>query len=559
MKNLVSLAFLLLFISACSEGHRRIESFRWTAVSPLADSLTEQLDYGFVDYEPAETLSSKITKLEEALRGGLGDDSIALACRMGFWRGRLYQRIGYPDSALEEIRYAYEICDSARLPYEFYRLRGLLRQLERIGGTMAYRQLDEELRFYQGIGDLPMTAVAYINLGSRLYHVGEYARSLEYLKKGNEINSVIGFRKMLSKNSINIANVEFILGNDDEGRRILLGLLDSDDLEGDSSTVNLIYRNLYAHTDEIDWLFKAYEGVRNDHGSHDLKGLYTAMLSKYFFDKQQPDSGVFYSEIAYSCLPAVASYENRASVLDVYASRLEIKGEIDSALQMRKQMELYIDSANIEMQRDDVVRLSNVREIQLAIAAERERAQKMKLNFLGVIFVVLIVAGIVFFLFYRRYQRDQIARRDNRLEIEKEQRRLLALTLAMEEKNNTFQSILDEIARMRKEGTIDSSGAAIVQNIVKMHLAGAEERDSFRRMFVTVNPEFVRRLQERCPDLSESYVKLATYIYIGLDNSQIARLLVIRPESVKQARWRLRKQLGLGKDESLDDTIRSLV
>ena len=62
MKNLVPLAFLLLFISACSEGHRRIESFRWMAVSPLADSLTEQLDYGFVDYEPAETLSSKITK-----------------------------------------------------------------------------------------------------------------------------------------------------------------------------------------------------------------------------------------------------------------------------------------------------------------------------------------------------------------------------------------------------------------------------------------------------------------------------------------------------------------
>ena len=92
-----------------------------------------------------------------------------------------------------------------------------------------------------------------------------------------------------------------------------------------------------------------------------------------------------------------------------------------------------------------------------------------------------------------------------------------------------------------------------------MHLAGDEERDSFRRMFITVNPEFVQRLQQRWPDLSESYVKLATYIYLGLDNSQIARLLVIRPESVKQARWRLRKQLGLEKDESLDEVIRSLV
>ena len=128
----------------------------------------------------------------------------------------------------------------------------------------------------------------------------------------------------------------------------------------------------------------------------------------------------------------------------------------------------------------------------------------------------------------------------------------------MDEKNNTFQSIVDEIERMSREGTIASSEAATVKNIIRMNLAGAEERDSFRRMFMTVNPKFVEELHRRYPDLSETYVKLATYIYIGLDNSQIARQLVIRPESVKQARWRLRKLLGLTPDESLDETLRSL-
>ena len=58
--------------------------------------------------------------------------------------------------------------------------------------------------------------------------------------------------------------------------------------------------------------------------------------------------------------------------------------------------------------------------------------------------------------------------------------------------------------------------------------------------------------------MSDTYVKLATYIYMGLDNNKIARLLVIRPESVKQARWRLRKMMGLDKDVSLDDAIRAL-
>lgn len=557
MKNLVILSFFFVLLSCCGNGRRFNGPFRWPAISPAVDSVNLKLEYDFANYEPYEILESDVRSFRR-IASGFGDDP-GVAIRTAFWEGRLYQRLGRTDSAYKAFRKAYELSDSGRHTYEFYRLRGLLRQFERVSGGVVYRQLDEEMRYYQSVGDKPMSAVTYINMGTNLYHIGEYERSLEYMQKANEINTALGFTKMVSKNTINIANIEFSRNNEAEGRRILLDLLDSDDLKGDSTAVNLINRNFYAHTGEVKWLLDAYAGVERDSGRRDLQGLYTALLSRHYFDSGKPDSGLIYSDMAMACIPSVEDYDHRAMILDAYATALELRGHIDSALQIRKQMELYIDSASTQMQRDDVLRMSNVREVQLAIAAERERAQRMKLNYLGIIFIVVAVAGVIFFLFYRRYQRDQIASRDSRLQIEKEQRHLLALTLAMEEKNNTFQSIVDEIGRMRKEGKIASPEAAIVQNIVKMHLAGDEERDSFRRMFITVNPEFVQRLQQRWPDLSESYVKLATYIYLGLDNSQIARLLVIRPESVKQARWRLRKQLGLEKDESLDEVIRSLV
>lgn len=45
---------------------------------------------------------------------------------------------------------------------------------------------------------------------------------------------------------------------------------------------------------------------------------------------------------------------------------------------------------------------------------------------------------------------------------------------------------------------------------------------------------------------------------MGLDNNKISRLMMIRPESVKQARWRLRLKMGLDKGESLDEAIRAL-
>jgi len=554
VKKLVWLTFFLLLLSACSGGNQRLFPFRWQSVAPVFDSINMKLEYDFTNYETHETLEKGVEALKNA-----SDGSPALAARVAFWECRLWQRLGQPDKAYESIKMADSLCDSVTCPYDFYRIRGLLRQFERISGAETYHQFDEEMRFYQAINDRPMTAITYINMATNLYHIGEYDRSLEYMQKANEINSALGFEKMVSKNTINIANIEFSRNNDEEGRAILLDLLESDDLAGDSTAINLIKRNLYAHTGEVEWLFKAFEGVENDSTRRDLQGLYTALLSRYYFDNGQPDSGIVYSRMALLSLPYVSDYDHKAMILDAYATDLELRGSIDSALQVRKQIGLYTDSANTEMQRAEVLRMSNIREVQLATAAERERAQKMKLNYLGIISLVLVVGGFIFFMLYRRYQQGQIASRDSRLELEKGQRHLLALTLAMEEKNNTFHSIVDEIDRLRKEGNIDSAGAATVQNLIKMHLAGAEERDSFRRMFITVNPDFVQKLQERWPDLSETYVKLATYIYIGLDNSQIARLLVIRPESVKQARWRLRKQLGLDKDESLDDVIRSLV
>ena len=39
-------------------------------------------------------------------------------------------------------------------------------------------------------------------------------------------------------------------------------------------------------------------------------------------------------------------------------------------------------------------------------------------------------------------------------------------------------------------------------------------------------------------------MKLAVYMALGLDNKHIARLTGVRPESVKQAKWRLRKKMG---------------
>jgi len=51
-------------------------------------------------------------------------------------------------------------------------------------------------------------------------------------------------------------------------------------------------------------------------------------------------------------------------------------------------------------------------------------------------------------------------------------------------------------------------------------------------------------------------LKLAAFSALNLDIKQIARILGIKPESVKQSRWRLRRKLGLTPEQNLDETLR---
>ncbi len=89
----------------------------------------------------------------------------------------------------------------------------------------------------------------------------------------------------------------------------------------------------------------------------------------------------------------------------------------------------------------------------------------------------------------------------------------------------------------------------------KTVLRGKRPRHDNGELFDKTHPLFLKNLKEAYPGLSETQVRLATYIHTGMDNKQIADFLNIRAESVKQSRWRLRSRMGLQPGESLEDAL----
>lgn len=556
MKLLPLLSGVLLLVVSC-KNNRRLEPFRWESVSPTVDSVMLALEYAFYDYAPVDSLQEKVDLLEKLSVEDRGASEI-MGMRAKYWRGRLLQRMALNDSAGSLLSIALSDADSARYPYEYFRLRALVRQNSKVRDAQSYRNIDEESRYYSRIGDVPMLASSYIYMGTILYNIGEMDKGLEYMEKADQLNAALGFDKQVSRNAINIANVLFRSGRISEGYEKLHGLLAVPDIRSDSMVYNLVMRNLYAHTKDVPWLICAYKGVENNNRFRSLQGLYQMLLSLHYYETGQGDSAAYYSRLAMQNIDYVEDCGYKGMIMQSYASTMEAEGKIDSALYYEKRYIEYADSDITRMQQAEVLRMANIREVSLAMARENERAQHMRMTFLGILFVVIMGASVIYFMLYRRQKRHQIASRDSRLEMEKSRRHLLAVMLAMEEKNNLFNSMKINLERMCREGSIGAAEAMALENTIKVHLAGEKEWDTFQQLFVQVHPDFVERMHRAYPTLSDSYLKLATYIYMGLDNNKIARLLVIRPESVKQARWRLRRMMNLGKEKSLDEAIRAL-
>jgi DNA-binding CsgD family transcriptional regulator len=66
-----------------------------------------------------------------------------------------------------------------------------------------------------------------------------------------------------------------------------------------------------------------------------------------------------------------------------------------------------------------------------------------------------------------------------------------------------------------------------------------------------LHAHYVDNITKKHPDLTSNEVRLVCFILSGLSNKEIAGIFSVEPESVKKARYRLKKKLSLGEEESL--------
>lgn len=245
---------------------------------------------------------------------------------------------------------------------------------------------------------------------------------------------------------------------------------------------------------------------------------------------------------------------NRASL--AYDFLYRAKQMSDSVIQVK-------NSTNSELFEIKNTYLESVKAKDVFIKEQREElkyTQGIQLR-LQIILALTLLLGIVSYLVVRmrlklnktiddkkKTELDSKLREEkNKAQIELKSKELTSYALQMIDKDTA----IDELLKVLKEEAPQSH-----KSLNSKYKKGAQDLwDDFNRRFTEVNSAFYERIKAEHPELSVTELKHCALIKLNFSAKEMARILNIATHSVHISRSRIRKKIGLKREDSLSHYI----
>lgn len=531
-----------------------LSPYGWPPVETEFDSLTLLAERLYLDHD-ADSLWPIVDRMKEISTREAANRQLAI--RAAYWDGRMRFTTGDIEGARRMLAKTLELTDSARYPYEYHRLIWNLDMDYHLPDMGRYTFLLGELDFFLQAGDLAMAADYCLQLGTFLNNVQDTENGIPYLDMADSLMTRAGFHDQVINNRINHADALRISG-DSAGAARMYAMMLADTVHPVSSYLrDMVLGNLYCVSGDTAALRQAYDLVKDNPLEKEARCSYENFLSEEALRRGDLGLARYYHELAGE---SVSEIGDPRVVVEYYRMRYNIfhrLGMMDSAyhyLHKAAGISEEINTSNHELQIRNANLVAKIAQHRLHNDLERRRATIMQMGVSFGLLLALIIGGV---FFYRRLQRQKLERVKASLQLERSNRRLMAMELLMKEKENLFQTVGVEMKELSEQGEISKLAAGKIASSLKAHSGTKAERDSFMETFGRLDPSFARNLRRSHPSLTDADIRLAAFIALGMDNKHIARVMAIRPESVKQARWRLRSKMGLGSGVSLEEAIRA--
>jgi len=139
------------------------------------------------------------------------------------------------------------------------------------------------------------------------------------------------------------------------------------------------------------------------------------------------------------------------------------------------------------------------------------------------------------------------------MSLEQKKRELSATTMFVSSRNALIEDLLKSLSEVAK--TSSSKKLTELMLHLKRMLNDHNKSNDFIINFESANPDFIRHIKERHPDLTSSDIRFLAYIRMNLSTKEIASLTGINPESCKRRKIRLSQKLQLPSSAELSTYV----
>lgn len=483
------------------------------------------------DPEKAFRLAKKAEELsqEEGNRLTLAESNLLL--------GKLFANQAAYNQALSHLLYSLEIFDAEE------ELKLQAETLNELGSLYYFlgrseKGLDQHrraLQLYFRVKDSLGVAATYGNIGHYYEKLSRYDSALIFQQKALDMLDTAKYPAHTSEIISHLGSIHEDLMHYDQARSFFVRSLQLNDSATHVQERIIILNNL-GDIALKQQLYAEAEGLMR-------RSLALARLQKNYYQIRSAlrDLSQLYAarndhETAYAYLDSSVSFYKK-----IYS---------EEGLKQVAQLEAFFEAEKKE------------KEIRLL---EKDRR-------ISQLIISLVLAGLLSFvvigmMLYHRQQQDLRQKQElfaaqekyMNAQLENKDRSLTSYSLHLMEKNQLLQQLQDELKSIsRNGGDNPKRQLRSLSRDIDLNLSHEKDWESFRLAFEAVHPSFFRRLSQRHARLTHADLKLAALMKMHLDSREIAAILHISTDSLRVARYRLRKKLKLEKDLKLTSYLHAL-
>ncbi|MCX2681811.1 tetratricopeptide repeat protein [Galbibacter sp. EGI 63066] len=219
------------------------------------------------------------------------------------------------------------------------------------------------------------------------------------------------------------------------------------------------------------------------------------------------------------------------------------------------------------------------KEAKIDLLTKENEINKAEERLMIIIIVMLLLLGIIGWIYFKKRKAHEIKLQQYKQQIlqtdlekktlkEENMKREIQLktsslskySLHLAHKNKILSNVAHVLTNLKDRNLMDmKSKLNEVVGEINQNLSEKQEWEQFMNYFEQIHPSFFKNLGKATHDeLSASELRLCMLLKINLSSKEIASILHITPDSIRIARYRLRKKLSIERGEKLTRFLQKL-